>query len=63
MFDVVIYFNFYVDEKCNIDDFFAKNKFVVYEFFLMSIIVVNFLITIIVKILRDLNSKIISFET
>ena len=33
MFDVVIYFNFCVDEKCNINNFFAKNKFVVCEFF------------------------------
>ena len=33
MFDVIIYFNFYVDEKCNINNFFIKNKFVVCEFF------------------------------
>ena len=33
MTNVVIYFDFCVDEKCNIDDFFAKNKFVVYKLF------------------------------
>ena len=33
MSNVVIYFNFCVDEKCNIDDFFMKNKFVVCELF------------------------------
>ena len=33
MSNVVVYFNFCVDEKCNINNFFTKNKFVICEFF------------------------------